>query len=386
MANQASGINVCPRFDTSQWTPASVLTLDVCHWIRCATPIGKFRIETVIGDAFRYGFNLKKNSKKPPRWALPLFVETVKYSDTFGYSGVHDPDGVTMQSLPPLFSSSRGGIGAFDEDDKGNPISWHYYTSSAPQETIPLDMKKLILFSGMKCDLDYRGHSVFEPVAHDIIYLQRWRLASGERAKEYANAGKIAVKEGAWDSIEKSEIAKIFPNAKIFTVGIKQGTKFELLDIGGLLNETEQAMVIESFKEMIAGGFGVTKSDITGANAGEKLGADFNQSSYFMTLEDIQRHYSEQAYQFFEHLSVAFPGLELDEDFPFKAPREVPVAERVQTLTDIAMSYLMLGNQGKDKTDPRTGETTPGDPALASAGQSMAAIMKELFFTQASLI
>lgn len=383
MARTATGMNVCPIFDLSTWTSTSSLTLDIAHWIRCRTPVGRFRIDTVVGDALRYGFNTKDPKAKLPRWVLPIFIEAVKYSETFGFAGTYNSGGTNIEALPPNFSTSRGGIGAFNENDIGIPESWEYYTAAGTKsETFP--MATLNLFSGLHCDRDYRGHSVFEPVADDIMYLQKWRMASGIRAKEYANAGKIAVKTGSWTSTEKSEIGKIFPNAKIFTVGLGANEdKFELLDVGGLLTDTEQALTVEGLKEMIACGFGVTKSDITGANAGEKLGADFNQSSYFMTLEDIQRNYAEQAYRYFDQLTVL--GVQLDQDFPFKAPREVPLADRVQVLTDIAMSYLNLQGQGQPGVD-KMGNEIPGDEAKAAAGAKMAAVMQELFFAQAKLM
>lgn len=378
-------MNICPVFKLSEWTADSSLTLDIAHWIRCRTPIGRFRIDTVVGDAFRYGFNFKEGSKKAPKWLLPKFIDAVKYSETFGFSGIYNPDGITIESLPPNFSSSRGGIGAFHEDDKGNPTEWAYYTIAGQLTGENFPINTLNLFSALKCDRDYRGHSVFEPVCDDIMYLQKWRMASGVRAKEYASAGKIAVKHGAWTTTEKTEIGKIFPNAKIFTVGLANPTDtFELLDVGGLLTDTEQGLTVEGLKEMIACGFGVTKADITGSSAGQKLGDDFNQSSYFMTLEDIQRNYADNAYRLIE--SMPSLGLVLDDDYPFKAPREVPITERVQTLTSIAQSYLMLGSQGKPGIDPRTGEKTEGDPEKAAAGKSMAAVMQQLFFAQARMI
>ena len=383
MGSIASGMNVCPYFDLSKWTALSVLSLDIAHWIRCRTPVGRFRIDTVVGDAFRYGFNFKEPKAKIPRWVLPVFTNTVKYSETFGHAGIYNPDGTNVEALPPNFSTSRGGIGLFNEDDKGNPISWDYY-SSAGTKVDTLDMASLNLFSAIHADRDYRGHSVFEPVCDDIMYLQKWRMASGVRAKEYANAGKILVKEGAFTAADKTEVGKIFPNAKIFTLGTTNAEKVQLLDVGGLLNDSELGLTVDGLKEGIAAGFGVTKSDITGANAGEKLGADFNQSSYFMTLEDIQRNYAEPAYRYFEGLKGL--NVQLDDDFPFKAPREIPLADRVQTLTDIAMSYLNLAGQGKPGVDPKTGESTPGDPAIQSAGASMAAVMQELFFTQAKMM
>lgn len=384
MAQSPTGMNVCPAFDLSTWTSTSTLTLDIAHWIRCRTPIGRFRIDTVVGDAFRYGFNLKEGSQKPPKWVLPLFISAVKYAEEFGYAGIYDPDGINFEAMPPNFSSSRGGIGAFNEDEKGIPQSWEYYTAvGTKSDTFP--MSSLVLLSALKADRDYRGHSVFEPVVDDIMYLQKWRMASGIRAKEYANAGKIAVKTGAFTDADKASIAKIFPNAKIFTIGLPdKDSTFELLDVGGLLNDTELGLTVEGLKEMVACGFGVTKSDITGANAGEKLGADFNQSSYFMTLEDIQRNYADAAYNFFDRMKGL--KLVLDEDYPFKAPREVPITERVQTLTSIAQSYLMLQSQGKPGVDPKTGEKTPGDPQAQAAGASMAAIMQQLFFAQARMI
>jgi hypothetical protein len=384
MGRQTTGINICPRFTLSNWTSTSVLTLDIAHWIRCGTPIGKFRIETVVGDAFRYGFNLKDQESKLPRWALPIFTDAVKYSETFGYAGTYHASGLVNQveALPPNFAQSRGGIGAFNEDERGMPQTWEYYNSTGTKSE-PFPMATLNLFSALKCDRDYRGHSVFEPVADDIMFLQKWRMASGVRAKEYANAGKIIVKEGPFTAEDKTELGKIYPNAKMFTLGTKDAEKVQILDVGGLLTDSEQLLTIDGLKEMIACGFGVTKSDITGANAGEKLGADFNQSSYFMTLEGIQRNYAENAYKFFELL----PGLgTLDDDFPFKAPREIPLADRVQTLTDIAMSYLNLAGQGKPGVDPKTGETTPGDPAMQAAGASMAQVMQELFFVQAKMM
>jgi hypothetical protein len=383
MGKSVIGMNYCPTFDLSTWTSTSIITVDIANWVRCRTPIGRFRIDTVVGDAFRYGFNLKNKEDKLPRWVLPIFMDGAKWSETFGHAGIYNPDGINVEALPPLFSSSRGGIGAFHENELGNPESWDYYTAANTKNS-NYPMEQLVLMSALKTDRDYRGHSVFEPVIDDIMYLQKWRMASGVRAKEYANAGKIAVKTGEWTALEKAEIAKTFNNAKIFTVGIKDAQgKFELLDVGGLLNDTELGLTVEGLKEMIACGFGVTKSDITGANAGEKLGADFNQSSYFMTLEDIQRNYSECAYQYFEGLKGL--NVQLDDDFPFKAPREIPMADRVQTLTDIAMSYINLQGQGKGGVD-KMGNTIPGDPALASAGASMAQVMSELFFNQAKML
>ena len=384
MGRIASGMNVCPYYDLSTWTSTSVLTLDIAHWIRCRTPVGRFRIDTVVGDAFRYGFNFKEPKAKIPMWVLPIFLTSVKYAETFGYAGIYNPDGINAQALPPNFSNSRGGIGKFNESDTGIPETWEYYTSAGSVQGT-YKMGTLNLLSALKCDGDYRGHSVFEPVCDDIMYLQKWRMASGVRAKEYANAGKIAVKVGTWTATDKTELGKIFPNAKIFTVGVPTAaTEFALLDVGGLLTDSEQQLTIEGLKEMIACGFGVTKSDITGANAGEKLGADFNQSSYFMTLEDIQRNYAEPAYRYFEGLKGL--NVQLDDDFPFKAPREIPLADRVQTLTDIAMSYLNLAGQGKPGVDPKSGESTPGDPKIQAAGASMAAVMQELFFTQAKMM
>jgi len=384
MARQASGILVAPRYTLSNWTATSVLTLDICHWIRCGTPIGRFRIDILVGDAFRYGFNLKDPKQKLPRWVLPTFIDAVKYSETFGYAGTYHAANLVNQveAIPPNFAESRGGIGAFNEDEKGNPVSWEFY-SAAGTKAEPFPIKTLNLFSALHCDRDYRGHSVFEPVVDDIMFLQKWRMASGVRAKEYANAGKIVVKEGAFTTEDKTELGKIFPSAKVFALGTANAEKVQILDVGGLLTDTEQALTVEGLKEMIACGFGVTKSDITGANAGEKLGADFNQSSYFMTLEGIQRNYAENAYKYFELL----PGLpELDPENPFKAPREIPLADRVTTLTDIAMSYLSLAGQGKPGVDPKTGEQTPGDPQAAAAGARMATVMQELFFAQANLM
>ena len=385
MGRTASGMNVCPYYDLSTWISTSVLTLDIAHWIRCRTPVGRFRIDTVVGDALRYGFNFKEPKAKIPRWVLPTFIDAVKYSETFGFAGTYNPDGINVEALPPNFSASRGGIGLFNEDDKGIPQTWVYYTSAGTAMEPAFPMSTLNLFSAIKADRDYRGHSVFEPVCDDIMYLQKWRMASGVRAKEYANAGKIAVKVGTWTATDKTELGKVFPNAKIFAVGVPTAAnEFALLDVGGLLTDSEQQLTIDGLKEMIACGFGVTKSDITGANAGEKLGADFNQSSYFMTLEDIQRNYAEPAYKYFDGLKGL--NVQLDDDFPFKAPREVPLSDRVQTLTDIAMSYLNLAGQGKPGVNPKTGEQTPGDSQVQAAGASMAAVMQELFFAQAKMM
>ena len=379
MPSTFTGVNVAARFDISTWEATSIPTPDAYNYLRCRTPVGRFRIDTVTGDAFRYGFNVK--SGKVPRWVMPIFKQCVKYSDTFGYAAMHHVDAMTIDALPPLFNTSRGGIGTIEEDDLGQPKVFNYQKTASDKPT-PIDPKDVTLFSAMSADRCYAGHSCFEPVIDDLMYLQKWRMASGTRAREYANAGKIAVKVGDWSPEEKAQISRVFPRAKIVTVSVHQAGEFELLDVGGLLTESELGLTTESIKEMIAAGFGVTKSDITGSSAGQKLGDDFNQSSYFMTLEDEQHNYAECAYEMFEKLQV---DVVLDDEFPFKPPREIQLAERVQTLNDIALAYLSLSSQGKPQVD-RTGNATPGDPAAATAGKQMAAVMQQLFFKQAKFL
>jgi hypothetical protein len=358
-----SGVNAAHQFDMASWEANSTPSLDAYQYLRCRTPIGRFRIDTMIGDAFRYGFHIKEGSVKVPRWVMPIFLQAVKYSDTFGYSALNHADPATIDAIPPLFTGSRGGISRIEEDEYGVPISL-IYQRNANGTPITIPVEQATMFASMWADRNYAGHSCFEPIIDDLMYLQKWRMASGSRAREYSAAGKFAVKDSPWTDDEKTQISKVYPRAKIVTVSTNAGGSFELLDTGGLLNDSELALVVDGFKEMIAAGMGTTKADITGANAGEKLGADFNQSSYFMTLEDEQHNNAEQAYEMFDKLQI---GVQLDDDFPFNPPREIPMAERVQTLTTIALSYINLMNA----------------PVVDTA---MTTVLRQLFLTQSKLM
>jgi hypothetical protein len=340
------------------WTWSSQITPDILNYVHKRTPFGAYRIELMVDDAFRYGMNVKEGGDIPDDF-MTSFIRAVKLSELYGYSvWNHGKTGQLGQVLGTLHSNSRGGVQGFEEDDEGEPINVNYQKTvhGGTPEQIPI--RQVTILHPELTSNDYIGSPVLEPVIDDIISLQLWRAAASIRANEYGNAGKIAWKPEAWAPAEKAMMAKVFPRAKVITVS---GTDFKMENLGGLLSDTELVTVLGSHMSGMAAGFGTSKSDIEGSSAGQKLGDDFNQSGYFMTLENIQRSYAPFAYSILDRMGYAGA---LDEEFPFKPPREIPVDQRIQSLINIGLAYTTLIN------------TETADTAVVN-------VMKKLFLQQA---
>ena len=336
-----SGLATAPYMDLTRVTPKSAITADLYNYIRCTDAFGSFRLDTMIRDAFREGPTFDDEKFEQPAWVTRKFIEIVSFSETFGHANLHIPGEGVLDPCPPLFAKSCGGIVRFNDDEYGRPESWQFKPNEHTVEiTVPMD--ETILFFAPRRSRDYRGSPVLEPVIHDMINLRRWRFASGYRAKEYARIGRVFWKKGTWTSEEKASVDNAFPSAAIATVG---GDSFESHEIGGLLNDSELAITTKNLKESIAAGFAVAESDLIGASAGQKLSTDANASAYFMTLEDIQGHYTEHAEAMYAYLteSMGFPEFQ-----GFKAPREVPLELRIQQLQDALTNYLTIATLSEE--------------------------------------
>ena len=301
------------KIDLSKRVYGDRFTADDLHYLRARDSRARYAIEVRVADAFRNGYSVvnptsktraiieenDKNVKKCSKWAVEfgwaIIIHMTSGDDETSRLAASMPEEAvslaTMAWHP--FTQDLGGIERWDTDSiTGLPT---FFYIRVPK------VASVFKISADRCDIytwgDYSNHwmglsdmsSAFDPV----VGLRMWEGTAIRRQRDYATARYLVpMPPNCFDPMTgaplpavKAVADEVFVDVPYMLVPAGAGA---VEHIGGPMDDNEETLTIESVKESIASGLAIAKTDMTGAVAGQKLGTDANESTYSMTMKDIQ--------------------------------------------------------------------------------------------------
>ncbi len=289
-----------------------------------ADPIVQFAIDTMVEDACRKGHNGKDASRVPvekmARKMARLYGDSivVLYDTNADLSAKFNGKALGCAVFTPLV----GGTGYHDPnvdelDESGIP---RFYRIAINGKEVKVDASRCVMYANKPTPNTYRGISCLDAVIDDIWVKRKWMNRFGYRSSKLPDTViEVNRKSGTWVTADKTVIDDALGDVDhVFTEG-----EMTMNAVTPPFDAPAIAIIMEGADERIAAGLGVTKNDIKGAEAGQKLGTDANESTYVTTLEDIQEGFVEAD----KKVEAAFGQLEFD----WNSPSDTPDKEKVET-------------------------------------------------------
>jgi hypothetical protein len=270
----------CP--DWSDWTFGDKFTYSDLNYLRSRDGHAKFVIDVLTNDAFSKGFVIETDGDPDPdRAILNTCRKAAKWARQFGHAIVaFDLITYKLRALSPM--ELGGARLTVKLDDRKYPISFTYREGTAAEEVIPI--ANCVIFTNGDNTNAWQGYSELGATIDEYIVKRGWRGAALERARNFSKIVHLLTTPEPVSESDKTEIKKSFPHGDVAVV---QGEWNHVL-IGGNLEQGELDRVMDDSVGTMAVGAGITKTDMTGAEAGQKLGTDSNQHHYFSEIRAIQ--------------------------------------------------------------------------------------------------
>lgn len=309
----ASIIYSPPKPDLSKWIFGDTITADILHYLRCRDDKAGFFLDVLIDDAFR-GFEYvdPKTKESEVIYFENVIKRVVKWACEYGWSvNVHLENDVnssklrlamnmekseSIQGFHP-FVNGIGGITNFLINNETGYPSKFMIKPNAQTPEIEIDASRCDIYTWGDETSSWQGYTMLGKGIDHIISLKLLLGTLSRRSRDYStiryliqllgnqntpNDVNAPIPESVKDSIANA--LKDIPHTVV-------NGKVEIGTVGGPVSTTELGISVESSKESIATSGGVAKTDITGAEAGQKLSTDANQASYGMTMRNIQKHF-----------------------------------------------------------------------------------------------
>jgi len=314
-----------------EWEPGQSFGADTLLFLYESDGLVQFRIRNMTEDATR---NWLVNAEFDE--TAQEIVKAMMWSQLYGdaivvlydegennlLEDVKSP--VALQAFHPLAGDCGYTVGKNKEN--GWPAFFKIRTGGF--KSIVVNADRCVIFPYKKTTNSWRGYSAIGPVIDEIIFYRKWVNVFAERASKVAvpsfHANK---KDGTWTRDEKENLEDVFGEDEVAATS----GEVTFSTIGGALEPNEIEQVCERLLERIAACWGVTKADLKGAEAGQKLSTDANRGAYQMALVDIQRHYTPHVKKVLERMGLEWTG--------WNTPWEMPIESRINNLIALAATY-----------------------------------------------
>lgn len=230
-------------------------------------------------------------------------------SETLGLSIIVLLDDAPLSEDPELPALGFRYFSLADPQTGFGIESWEYNTDrtyksfkirygTLPNETIEIPASRcLILRPRMKRPVIY-------PCYDEIWNLREWRRQMGTRSAERLPARfQFNRQEGTWNKPEKDSVSDAMGDTKYMLT-----SNVEVKAITGEISDQELVNTLDELRSAIALALRVSVADIRGAEAGQKLSVDSNDTKYARRLLAIQKHYNSYIFRLAELCGRKFDG------------------------------------------------------------------------------
>ncbi|MDY7080013.1 MAG: hypothetical protein SXV54_24300 [Chloroflexota bacterium] len=336
-------------------------TADQLNFLRARDAVAHFAIDTRVQDAFRNGLLAETFGTQAVVDAHMVdLTKGVMWAMQYGWSvlihvGEGDDDAnalaETMGDRPSLkfiawhpYVQELGGIVDWREDEStGRPSEITIRvpaTGNAGMDGIGRDFhvagdRLSILTWGYHTN-HWMGLSCLSAALDPILGSYLWQGTAIRRQRDYATARWIVPLPmtcfdpgtGLLRSDVETQLNTVFSGVPYVAVppGLDAPSS-----IGGPLDEAEEGLVLDHATSSYAAALAITKADITGAEAGQKLSVDANDLAYAMTSRDIQKFWLPAIQKAFERMGVVVTG--------FRSASELSPEKRYVTLGHLMDMY-----------------------------------------------
>jgi len=315
--------------DLDDWERGDTFTAEQLLYLYQRDPFVQWRIDDMTEDATRNWLN---NFPDDQQRVKEVILQAMKWSQLYGDAIV-----IVKKDLLDVFHPLVDGVGyetptGEDLDEMGYPK--RFKIKIGERKEIVVDAEDVVIFPHVKKERTWRGYSAIGAVFDDIIDLRKWRKVYGKRASKVAVPSFHVNRESPWTETEKQTLKDVFGENEV--AATHGNVKFET--IGGVLQQNEIESVKEALMEALAAGFDVNKTDLKGAEAGQKLSTDANQGAYQMALVDIQKHYTPYVKEVLRRLGIEFGG--------WNTPWEESEQVKIQNIQVLTAAYLACVDKG----------------------------------------
>lgn len=267
-------------------------------------------------------------------WARLFGFSIITFMDTNPQLG--DPleegfDGYRIKSYH-IKVTGLPGIVRWDLDANNYPTNFYIKVSDVGQE-IKIDASRVVVFSNNWKTGHWRGITDLSNVLADLNGMRKQRSSLSDRADQYPVAG--AVISTTEDVTDDDQLAAQDAFDPISVLLVKNGS---VSPLGGLLSPTELETAISELKESVIVGTGYAKSDVTGAQAGEKLSEDKNRDMKSVRYQVIQLTFENPVMKVFEKLGLTWNG--------WAEPDELNKSEKVTTIVQLSNAFNNASDEG----------------------------------------
>ena len=326
---------------------------DELHFMRCRDAKSGFMVDTRVNDAFRNGYIFVNPAhEKPAQKYYKTIRMSCKFAISDGWCSVLHLDGATPElkkALPPkaislgiqclpVFKTGLGGITRFDKDPAtGMPTVFYYSVYGADGQVIPIDASRCTIITWGDENPGWQGYTGLGRLLDPATGLRMWLGAAIRRQRDYPTTRYLmplpdsCFLDGALKPSIKVTLDAVFMDIPYLVVPGKPGEKYEPTTIGGPIETDEESLVVDQSNKDSAVSGAVSQSDMTGTQAGQKLGNDADTATYFMTAKDIQQEFLPFVKEIFEKLAMPIDA--------FKPASELPAVSKHDEFIKLADLY-----------------------------------------------
>jgi hypothetical protein len=189
-----------------------------------------------------------------------------------------------------------------DTNDAGKLMAIHVRVGRGASVSYPIE--NVVIFTNGDETRSWQGYSELGASLDEYIMKRSWRSAALVRARAYARVVHLLMTKDAVSDADKAEIKASFPHGDAAVVQGEWGYQ----KIGGNLEAGELDRVMEDSIEAMAVGAGITKNDMKGSEAGQKLSTDSNQHHFFAEVRSIQDEYLPACADVFQRFGIKIEG------------------------------------------------------------------------------
>ena len=305
----------------------AVSTQELYYWMEQDFP-GVFGVHMLTDEALAFWtIDNKPHETSPDEQHRDRITMALKYARALGFAVVvyYDEQNDLSAPLiegqptlgfdvfPPRFETY--GIEKWDLDAENRP-EWFYisYGDKAGKK-LKISAKRCTIITCNRTTPDWRGLALLAGCADDVRDYWRWRRILGERAGTRATTRYMLNKQqGTWTSDEITSVNSAFAGVPCATV-----VGATIQSVSGDLGDTEIVNILDALREAIAVKLGVNVSDFRGAEAGQKLSVDSNNTRLARTLRGIQNWATPFMEEIYARMGWSFKGL----NPPWEIPPDV---------------------------------------------------------------
>jgi hypothetical protein len=272
---------------------------------------GYFRIHTMTEDAFSYWVSDHRAESLKHK---EIILDALKWAQAFGFSLIvyydENPslsapifnDALAFDAFHPVIDSY--GVQNWELDNHNRPVSFQIRTGGAINDYVDVSADRCTVITWDRSTSDWRGPSALLPAIEDIRDFWHWRRRLGYRAGDRAPTRLLINKQkSGWTPDEADSVDTAFAN-----VPHARTRDVEVSRVTGDLDPAELQHVLDSLRSSIASSFAVSVADLRGAEAGQKLSVDSNDTRYARSLHHLQEWAKPHVNDIFNKMGWSFTG------------------------------------------------------------------------------